>query len=154
MNNKLNLHVPARDITPPPIIAQTFSSRGERTKQLHLSKSGMTFPVQLVPNNHGLFQSMGLDTAAGFAVLGAVAWSRLRSGLPLFPPLGAAGAPGVAKGKGGGNGESGRGGGRGRGRNRVAWNSVKVPWKLEAARVKKKVGRDGHVERVRVPVER
>lgn len=115
--------------------AKLFSRR--TPKQLHLSKSGVNFPVQLVPNNHGLFQSMGLDTAAGFAVLWAVAWSRLRSGLPLFPPLGDSGASGVAKGKGSGNGDGGGGGG---GINRGVWNGVKVPWKLEAARVKKKVG--------------
>ncbi|CAM9758886.1 unnamed protein product, partial [Scytosiphon promiscuus] len=65
---------------------------------LHLSKSGLTFPIQLIPNNHGLFQSVGLDTAAGFAVLGVAGWSRLRAGLPLFPPLG---------GGGGGGGEGG-----------------------------------------------
>eukprot|EP00904_Undaria_pinnatifida_P000388 jgi/Undpi1/1034/HiC_scaffold_10.g04498.m1 len=53
-----------------------------------LSKSGLTFPIQLIPNNHGLCQSVGLDTAAGFAVLGAVGWTRVRSGMPLFPPIG------------------------------------------------------------------
>ncbi|CAN0327295.1 unnamed protein product, partial [Hapterophycus canaliculatus] len=99
--------------------------------QLHLSKSGLTFPIQLIPNNHGLFQSVGLDTAAGFAVLGVAGWSRLRAGLPLFPPLGG----GAVKKKGGGEG---RGVG-GSGKAKSAWESVKVPWKLEAARVKKKL---------------
>lgn len=90
----------------------------------------MTFPIQLIPNNHGLFQSIGLDTAAGFAVLGVAAWSRVRSGMPLFPPLGGGGVEGT--GSGNGKGDGGRGG-------RGFWESVKVPWKLEAARVKKKV---------------
>lgn len=46
--------------------------------------------------------------------------------MPLFPPLG-----GGVRGAGGGEGKSGGTGG--------VWKSVKVPWKLEAARVKKKV---------------
>lgn len=102
--------------------------------QLHLSKSGLTFPFQLIPNNYGLFQSVGLDTAAGFAVLGVAGWSRLRSGLPLFPPLGGSG--GGATGKESGDLEGGAGGGvKKDGRER----SLKVPWKLEGARVKAKV---------------
>ncbi|CAM9421690.1 unnamed protein product [Ectocarpus sp. 6 AP-2014] len=94
---------------------------------LHLSKSGLTFPIQLIPNNHGLFHSVGLDTAAGFAVLGVAAWSRLRSGLPLFPPLGGRGAEGKGKGRGKAGAKSG------------ARERVKIPWKLEGARVKKKL---------------
>ncbi|CAB1097194.1 unnamed protein product [Ectocarpus sp. CCAP 1310/34] len=96
-------------------------------KRLHLSKSGLTFPIQLIPNNHGLFHSVGLDTAAGFAVLGVAAWSRVRSGLPLFPPLGGRGVEGKEKGRGKAGAKSGT---RGR---------VKIPWKLEGARVKKKL---------------
>lgn len=55
--------------------------------QLCLSKGGINFPVQLLPNNYGLTQSVGLDTAVGFAVLGAAGWARKRAGLPLVPPL-------------------------------------------------------------------
>ncbi|CAN0486246.1 unnamed protein product, partial [Laminaria digitata] len=72
--------------------------------QLFLSKTGITFPIQLIPNNLGLCQSVGLDTAVGFAVLGAAGWVRVRSGMPLLPPIG----------------------------------PDKVPWKLDAERVKKK----------------
>ncbi|CAM9465764.1 unnamed protein product, partial [Ectocarpus fasciculatus] len=94
---------------------------------LHLSKSGLTFPIQLIPNNHGLFHSVGLDTAAGFAVLGVAAWSRVRSGLPLFPPLGGRGGEGKGKGRSKAETKSG------------ARERVKIPWKLEGARVKKKL---------------
>lgn len=56
--------------------------------------------------------------------------------MPLFPPLGNGGGGGVRgarsekKGKGKGGGGQVAGG---------VWESVEVPWKLEAARVKKKV---------------
>ena len=122
---------------PPFLHTRRTHTAVHKNTQLHLSKSGLTFPIQLIPNNHGLFQSIGLDTAAGFVVLGVAAWSRLRSGMPLFPPLGG-GARGTRSGgrkgkrKAGGE-QGGKEGGRG------VWESVKVPWKLEGARVKKKV---------------
>lgn len=52
---------------------------------LVLSKVAMPFPFQLVPNTHGLFQSIGMDSLAGLLVLGAAAYFRRARGLPLKP---------------------------------------------------------------------
>lgn len=52
---------------------------------LVLSKVAMPFPVQLVPNKHGLFQSIGMDSLAGVLVLGAMAYFRRSAGLPVRP---------------------------------------------------------------------
>ncbi|CAM9423035.1 unnamed protein product [Chrysoparadoxa australica] len=46
---------------------------------LCLSKAGIALPVQLLPNNHGLLQSIGLDSLAGFVVLGVGAWLKGKS---------------------------------------------------------------------------
>jgi len=52
---------------------------------LVLSKVAMPFPFQLVPNSHGLFQSIGMDSLAGLLVLGVMAYFRRARGLPLRP---------------------------------------------------------------------
>ena len=47
---------------------------------LVLSRHVIPFPVQLIPNESGLFQSIGLDTLAGFLVVAsALAWRPWRS---------------------------------------------------------------------------
>lgn len=52
---------------------------------LVLSKVAVPFPVQLLPNTHGLFQSIGMDSLAGVLFLGALAYFRRAKGLPLRP---------------------------------------------------------------------
>ncbi|CAM9502816.1 unnamed protein product [Discosporangium mesarthrocarpum] len=60
---------------------------------LYLSKCGLAFPIQLIPNNHGLFQGVGLDTLAGFIVIAFTAQLRVRAKLPLLPRISAEGMP-------------------------------------------------------------
>jgi len=52
---------------------------------LVLSKVAVPFPVQLLPNTHGLFQSIGMDSLAGVLFLAVLAYFRKARGLPLRP---------------------------------------------------------------------
>ena len=54
---------------------------------LVLSKSSWTFPGQLIPNDKGAFQSIGLDSLAGLVVLGACVAARFAARVPAIPNI-------------------------------------------------------------------
>ena len=55
---------------------------------LVLSKSCWTFPGQLIANDKGAFQSIGMDSIAGLLVLAAAVAARAKAGLTPIPNLG------------------------------------------------------------------
>jgi len=55
---------------------------------LVLSKSCWTFPGQLIANDKGAFQSIGMDSIAGLLVLAAAVAARAKAGLAPIPNLG------------------------------------------------------------------
>jgi len=54
---------------------------------LVLSKNSWSFPTQLIPNDKGAFQSIGLDSVAGALVLAACVAARVAAGKQAVPNL-------------------------------------------------------------------
>lgn len=77
--------VPTWAVTLHPVIQALLMVALYFFHMLVLSKVAMPFPFQLLPNTHGLFQSIGMDSLAGVVFLGVLAYFRKAKGLPIRP---------------------------------------------------------------------